>query len=52
MSYGRMVLNQNEVMEGILEMIEEVQVEVIFLDGIKLVIVYNFIIIKENDLVE
>ncbi|MDT9338486.1 urease subunit gamma [Trichodesmium erythraeum 21-75] len=52
MSYGRTVLNQNEVMEGISEMIEEVQVEATFPDGTKLVTVHNPIIIKENDLAE
>ncbi len=41
MSYGRTVLRQDEVMEGIPEMIEEVQVEATFPDGTKLVTVHH-----------
>lgn len=41
MSYGRTVLTKNDVMEGIAEMIDEVQVEATFPDGTKLVTVHN-----------
>lgn len=41
MSYGTTLLKRDEVMEGIAEMIEEVQVEATFPDGTKLVTVHN-----------
>ena len=41
MSYGKTLLKRDEVMEGIPEMIEEVQVEATFPDGTKLVTVHN-----------
>ena len=41
MSFGSTILNKNEVMEGISEMIHEVQVEATFPDGTKLVTVHN-----------
>ena len=41
MSYGSTILNKDEVMEGISEMIHEVQVEATFPDGTKLVTVHN-----------
>jgi len=41
MSYGRTILSRNEVMEGIPEMIHDVQVEATFPDGTKLVTVHN-----------
>ena len=41
MSYGKTLLKQDEVMEGIPEMIEEVQVEATFPDGTKLVTVHH-----------
>ena len=41
MSYGRTLLSRDEVMEGIPEMIPEVQVEATFPDGTKLVTVHN-----------
>ncbi|BAQ62495.1 urease gamma subunit [Geminocystis sp. NIES-3708] len=41
MSYGTTLLTKNEVMEGIAEMIEDVQVEATFPDGTKLVTVHN-----------
>ena len=41
MSYGSTILKKNEVMEGISEMIHEVQVEATFPDGTKLVTVHN-----------
>jgi len=41
MSFGSTILNKTEVMEGISEMIHEVQVEATFPDGTKLVTVHN-----------
>jgi urease subunit gamma len=41
MSYGTTVLQRDDVMEGVAEMIPEVQVEATFPDGSKLVTVHN-----------
>ena len=41
MSYGITLLKRDDVMEGIPEMISEVQVEATFPDGTKLVTVHN-----------
>ena len=41
MSYGSTILKKEEVMDGISEMIDEVQVEATFLDGTKLVTVHH-----------
>jgi len=41
MSYGTTLLTPEEVMEGIPEMITEVQIEATFPDGTKLVTVHN-----------
>ncbi len=41
MSYGRTLLSRDEVLEGIPEMIPEVQVEATFPDGTKLVTVHQ-----------
>jgi urease subunit gamma len=41
MSYGKTLLNAEEVLEGVPEMILEVQVEATFPDGTKLVTVHN-----------
>lgn len=41
MSYGTTLLSRAEVMEGVAEMIPEVQVEATFPDGTKLVTVHN-----------
>ena len=41
MSYGSTILKKEEVMDGISEMIDEVQVEATFPDGTKLVTVHN-----------
>jgi urease subunit gamma len=41
MSYGTTLLTRDDVMEGISEMIHEVQVEATFPDGTKLVTVHN-----------
>lgn len=44
MSLGREVLSRDQVMEGVPEMILDVQVEATFLDGTKLVTVHDPII--------
>jgi urease subunit gamma len=44
MSYGREILTREDVMEGIAEMIHEVQVEATFPDGTKLVTVHDPIV--------
>ncbi len=41
MSYGRTLLTRAEVMDGVPEMIPEVQIEATFPDGSKLVTVHN-----------
>jgi len=41
MQYGRTLLTRDDVMEGIPEMIHDVQVEATFPDGTKLVTVHN-----------
>ncbi|ELS04726.1 urease, gamma subunit [Xenococcus sp. PCC 7305] len=41
MSYGTTLLNRDEVLDGVSEMIPEVQVEATFPDGTKLVTVHN-----------
>jgi urease subunit gamma len=41
MSYGTTLLTRDDVMEGIPEVIDEVQVEATFPDGTKLVTVHN-----------
>ena len=41
MSYGTTIVTAGEVMEGVPEMIHEVQVEATFPDGTKLVTVHN-----------
>jgi urease subunit gamma len=41
MSYGTTILQHADVMEGVAEMIHEVQVEATFPDGTKLVTVHN-----------
>ncbi|MCE0731368.1 urease subunit gamma [Halomonas sp. G15] len=44
MSFGREILCRNDVMEGVAEMVEEVQVEATFPDGTKLVTVHTPIV--------
>jgi urease subunit gamma len=44
MDYGRTILSRQDVMEGIPEMIPDVQVEATFPDGTKLVTVHEPII--------
>ena len=41
MSHGATILKRDDVMEGVAEMIHEVQVEATFSDGTKLVTVHN-----------
>jgi urease subunit gamma len=41
MEYGTTILTREDVMEGIPELIEDIQVEATFLDGTKLVTVHN-----------
>ena len=41
MDYGRLLLTREDVMEGVPEMIPDVQVEATFPDGTKLVTVHN-----------
>ncbi|MDQ3845920.1 MAG: urease subunit gamma [Bacteroidota bacterium] len=41
MQYGATILSRNDVMEGIPEMIPEIQIEATFPDGTKLVTVHN-----------
>ena len=44
MNFGRALLSREDVMEGIAEMIHDVQVEATFPDGTKLVTVHNPIV--------
>ena len=44
MSFGKTILNTEDVMEGVADMIHEVQVEATFPDGTKLVTVHEPII--------
>ena len=44
MSHGKTILNADDVMEGVPEMIPEVQVEATFPDGTKLVTVHDPIV--------
>lgn len=44
MSYGNTLLNRDEVMEGVPEMIPDIQVEATFPDGTKLITVHNPIV--------
>ncbi|UOA10090.1 urease subunit gamma [Methylobacter sp. S3L5C] len=41
MEFGRTLLNRDDVMDGIAEMLPDVQVEATFQDGTKLVTVHN-----------
>jgi urease subunit gamma len=41
MSYGATILSREDVMEGIAEMIDEIQIEATFPDGTKLVTVHD-----------
>ena len=50
MDLGRRILGRAEVMEGVPEMVSEVQVEGTFLDGTKLVTVHHPIVAETGDL--
>lgn len=41
MQYGASLLSQEDVMEGVAEMIDEIQIEATFPDGTKLITVHN-----------
>ena len=41
MRYGKQILRRDEVMEGVSEMLDQVQVEATFADGTKLVTVHD-----------
>jgi urease subunit gamma len=41
MQYGATLLSQDDVMEGVAEMIDEIQIEATFPDGTKLITVHN-----------
>lgn len=41
MQYGATILSREDVMEGIAEMVHEIQIEATFPDGTKLVTVHN-----------
>jgi urease subunit gamma len=41
MQYGTTILTRNDVMEGIPEMVQEIQIEATFIDGTKLVTVHD-----------
>mgnify|MGYP003300831931 FL=1 len=41
MQLGRMIITRDQVMEGVAEMVDEVQVEATFPDGTKLVTVHE-----------
>lgn len=41
MSYGKEILTADQVMDGVVELVKEVQVEATFPDGTKLVTVHN-----------
>ena len=41
MEYGRTLLNREDVMDGICEMLHDVQIEATFPDGTKLVTIHN-----------
>lgn len=41
MSYGKEILNIDQVMDGVVDLVHEVQVEATFPDGTKLVTVHN-----------
>src|SRR5438128_7268502 len=50
MDVGRRILGRAQVMEGVAELIHEVQVEGTFADGVKLVTVHDPIALEQGDL--
>lgn len=41
MSYGRQILNKDDVMEGVADMITDIEVEATFPDGTKLITIHH-----------
>ncbi|ADI98768.1 urease gamma subunit [Staphylococcus aureus subsp. aureus ED133] len=44
MSYGRQILNKEDVMDGVEHMITDIEIEATFLDGTKLITVHHPIV--------
>ncbi|MEJ7453634.1 urease subunit gamma, partial [Staphylococcus xylosus] len=44
MSYGRQILNKDDVMEGVADMITDIEVEATFPDGTKLITIHHPIV--------
>ena len=44
MSYGKTILNEEDVMEGVASMIKEIEIEATFPDGTKLITVHHPIV--------
>lgn len=44
MSYGRQILNEDDVMEGVSDMIKDLEIEATFPDGTKLITVHHPIV--------
>src|SRR6266540_2393991 len=49
MAFGVTILNRGDVMEGVAEMLEEVQVEGTFPDGTKLVTIHHPVVLERGD---
>ena len=44
MSYGKTILNEEDVMDGVASMIKEIEIEATFPDGTKLITVHHPIV--------
>lgn len=44
MSYGRQILNKDDVMEGVSDMIPDLEIEATFPDGTKLITIHHPIV--------
>ena len=44
MSYGKAILNEDDVMDGVASMIKEIEIEATFSDGTKLITVHHPIV--------
>lgn len=44
MSYGRQILSEDDVMEGVADMIKDLEIEATFPDGTKLITVHHPIV--------
>lgn len=44
MSYGKQILNEDDVMEGVADMLTEMEIEATFPDGTKLITVHHPIV--------